>query len=169
MTLGQLGRHSTPPPPIQPLPLARNTSPDRPESLQALVKETFDLCRRLRAVGEQLHGEGAPSAGRRELLRGLERHGAQTVPQMARARSVTRQHVQALVNLLAEAGYVEFVDNPAHKRSLLVRLTRRGREFVAAMDRREARVLRQLKVGATSRELREAAAVLQAVREALDD
>jgi len=169
LTLGQLGGQSSPRPLAQPLRVARETSRHRGEPLQALVKETLELCRRLRAAGERLHGQGVPSAARRQLLRWLERHGAQTVPQMARARSVTRQHVQALVNLLAEAGYVEFMDNPAHKRSLLVRLTRRGRECVAALERREARILSQLNVGATSGELRQAAAVLGGVREALDD
>jgi DNA-binding MarR family transcriptional regulator len=129
----------------------------------------LELSRRLRTLGERLHGQGEPSAARRDVLSGLERHGAQTVPQMARARSVTRQHVQALVNLLAETGYVECIENPAHKRSGLVRLTRRGREFVATMDQREAWFLRQLNVGATNRELGEAVAVLRAVREALDD
>jgi hypothetical protein len=41
------------------------------------------------------------TAGKRGVLKGLDRLGPQTVPQMARARPVSRQHIQTLVNRLA--------------------------------------------------------------------
>ena len=87
---------------------------------------------------------------------------------MARVRSVTRQHVQMHVNDLAGQGYVELVDNPAHKRSKLVRLTEEGKGAVALMTRREARLLSQLDVAATEEGLRNAADMLRAVREAFE-
>jgi DNA-binding MarR family transcriptional regulator len=135
--------------------------------LAELIDETVLLFRRLRAVASELYGQGELSGGRRNLLRELEQAGPQTVPQMARARSVTRQHVQALVNPLAEQGYVEFVDNPAHKRSRLVRLTVAGGRYVAEMKRREAELLSQLETGVAARDTRAAAAVVRAVREAM--
>ncbi len=169
LTLGQLGGQSGPrPPAARRAAVARDMPRDPREPLEALVDETLDLCRRFRAVAEQVHGRDAPSARRRDLLRELERQGPQTVPQMARASSVTRQHIQALVNPLAGAGYVEFVENPAHKRSALVRLTLRGEEAVEAVNRREARLRARLDLAATERELRHAAAVLRAVRDALE-
>jgi DNA-binding MarR family transcriptional regulator len=93
--------------------------------------------------------------------------GPQTVPQLARERSVTRQHVQALVNPLVEAGYVELLDNPAHRRSRLVGLTESGRELVTGMDCRESEALSALGVAAPGEELRRAAEVLRSVRESL--
>jgi len=56
------------------------------------------------------------SAARRGVLRSLARLGPQTVPQMAGARPVSRQHIQTIVNALAADGLVETIDNPAHKR-----------------------------------------------------
>ncbi len=60
------------------------------------------------------------------VLRHLKEAGPLTVPQIARARPVARQHIQKLANELAAQGLVEFIDNPAHKRSKLLRLTPEG-------------------------------------------
>ena len=140
-----------------------------PASLVALIEAAADLAHRGRAAAEEIHiGEGL-LAGQRGILRGLDRSGPQTVPQMARARPVSRQHVQALVNPLAERGYVEFIDNPAHKRSRLVRLTAIGEKLLAAINRREERVLGALRVRVSDRDLRTATGVLRAVGEALAD
>jgi DNA-binding MarR family transcriptional regulator len=70
----------------------------------------------------------------------LDRSGSRTVPQMASARPLSRQHIQMLVNPLVEGRYVELVDNPAHKRSKLVRLTPKGRKLVDRMRKRESKV-----------------------------
>jgi DNA-binding MarR family transcriptional regulator len=135
-----------------------------PEVLQAVFDETRLLFHRLRAAAEQVHRQGSMSGGRRGILRDLDRFGPRTVPQMARSRPVSRQHIQTLVNGLAKEGHVEFVDNPAHKRSSLVRLTPRGKDFVDAMNRREQLLLARLKVDVPERDLEAAAAVMRAVR-----
>jgi DNA-binding MarR family transcriptional regulator len=122
----------------------------------------------MRVAAEQLHQQGGMSGGRRGVLRDLDRLGPQTVPQMARARAVSRQHIQTLVDQLAAEGHVEFVQNPAHKRSHLIRLTRKGKELVEAMNRREAKILPRLRIGIPEHELRTAAASLRAVRELLE-
>ena len=136
-----------------------------PPALEALVDETVALFHRLRAVAEELHGQGEVTAGKRGVLRGLDRFGPQTVPQMARARPVSRQYIQTLVNLLAAEGHVEFVPNPAHKRSHLVRLTAAGKGFLNAMYRKEAALLSRLDLAASEQDLRSAAAVLKQVRD----
>ncbi|MBL8186424.1 MAG: winged helix-turn-helix transcriptional regulator, partial [Acidobacteria bacterium] len=104
------------------------------------------------------------SGGLRSILRQLNKLGQQTVPQMARDRSVSRQNVQMLVNQLAENGYVEFVENPAHKRSPFVRLTAAGKKAVEAMDRREDRLISKTGVGVSDDQMREAAETLSRVR-----
>jgi DNA-binding MarR family transcriptional regulator len=90
------------------------------------------------------------------------------VPQLARAHSVSRQHIQALVNPLAEEGLVEFVDNPAHKRSRLVRLTATGKEHIAGLTRRESSLLSQHGPAVADEDLRAATQVLRIVAEALE-
>ena len=139
-----------------------------PGVVVTLIDETVLLFRRLRGVAAEVHGRGALTAGRRHLLKDLARHGPRTVPQLARAGSVTRQHVQALVNPLVERGHLELTDNPAHKRSPLVRLTASGRGSVEEMNRREMGLWKGLELGVSAAELRTAATALRAVRYALD-
>jgi DNA-binding MarR family transcriptional regulator len=97
-------------------------------------------------------------------LRSLDKLGEQTVPQMARARAVSRQHVQALVNQLIVERLVELAPNPAHKRSPLARLTQLGKKTVDAMNHNEASLLGKADLGVTEKELREAAETLRTVR-----
>jgi len=133
-------------------------------ALGELMDETVLLFHRLRAVAEEVHGQGEASAGRRGVLRSLARGGPQTVPQLARARPVSRQHIQSLVNALAADGLVELVANPAHKRSPLVRLTAAGARRIEAMAARERTLLGVLRIGVTQAELRSAAETLRRVR-----
>src|SRR5262245_36784891 len=109
--------------------------------LNSLVNETVLLFHRLRIVADQIHHRGEMTGPLRSILRGLDKLGEQTVPQMARARAVSRQHVQALVNQLVEERLVELISNPAHKRSPLARLTQLGKRTVDAMNRNEAGLL----------------------------
>jgi DNA-binding MarR family transcriptional regulator len=48
------------------------------------------------------------------------------VPEIAKMRPTSRQRMQRLADELATEGLVEFIDNPRHRRSKLVRLTRKG-------------------------------------------
>lgn len=133
-----------------------------------LVDETIRLYFRLRHVADQIHQKGALSGGRRGFLRSLHAEGPQTVPDMARARAVTRQNAQVFVNSLLEEGLVEKIPNPAHKRSHLIQLTDRGREALDEMNRRELRLVEQLDMGLSGPELTRAAEVLRTLRESFE-
>jgi DNA-binding MarR family transcriptional regulator len=136
-------------------------------AFEEVIDETTGLFHLLHAVASQLHGGGELTAGRRGVLRGLDRLGPQTVPQMARARPVSRQYIQMLVYGLAADGLVELYDNPAHRRSRLVRLTAAGRDALASMYGREAELFTTLELPVSETELRDAAGALRRVREAL--
>lgn len=136
--------------------------------LRALIDENIALFHRLRWVAEQIYGEDGRSTARRGILRGLVRYGAQTVPQLARARSVTRQHTQEVVDRLAADGLVERVANPAHARSRLVRATALGEAAVRRMDDVDTRVLVAIGDRVSRRELDAAARTLRAVRAAFE-
>jgi len=138
-------------------------------SLEGLIDETVALFHRLRAVAAAVHGEGELSAARRGVLTSLVKLGPQTVPQMAAVRPVSRQHIQTIVDSLAADGLVETVDNPAHKRSVLVRLTARGRTAVRDIARRESALLASLDVGVSAVEIDRAAAVLKRFRTRLEE
>ena len=140
----------------------------RAGAVSALIDETTALFHRLKVAAEQVHQQGHVSAGRRGILRSLASGGPQSVPRLARARPVSRQLVQTLVNGLLAEGYVEYAANPAHRRSHLVRLTRAGRGLVAQMDRREHELMEGLRVGVSRRELASAARTLRRLRSSLE-
>src|SRR4029450_13564917 len=52
--------------------------------------------------------------------------GPLTVPQIDQMRPTSRQRMQRLADELAAERVVEFIDNPRHRRSKLVRLTSKG-------------------------------------------
>ena len=116
---------------------------------------------------ERLHDGEAVTVGMRAVLEFLARNGPTPVPDIARSRLVTRQHIQSLVNGLLELRLVSLEDNPAHRRSPLVQLAPEGERTIERMKRRERRFLDGLELQASPDELRRAAATLGAIRATL--
>lgn len=110
-----------------------------------------------------LHGSSEVSAGMRAVLESVVDGGPQTVPQMARVRPVSRQHIQGLVNPLLEHGYVEYIDNPFHKRSKLVAPTPKGVETFRRMRELENEAFDRIKLDITPAEFAAATRVLEAL------
>jgi DNA-binding MarR family transcriptional regulator len=137
--------------------------------LRSVVDETIALFHRVRWVAEQIYPEEGRSLPRRGILRGLVRYGPRTVPQLARARAVTRQHTQEVVDALVADRLAELIPNPAHARSRLVRATVLGGSVVAQMDDVDRRVLDAIGSELTIRELAITARTLRGVREAFED
>ena len=146
----------------------KTTSKNKIAALEDLADETRALFHRLQLAVEQIHGRESLSGGLRGVLLDLDRKSPQTVPQLAGARSVSRQHIQTLVNRLSGDGLVELVPNPAHKRSSLLRLTREGKRTLGAIERREQEVLVGLRIPVSKKELKSAAGTLRSVREFLE-
>ncbi len=124
---------------------------------QALMELMWQLAQtffKLRAAGKQVTARAAsgdsigavtPSgAGAYGLLRSLSESGPQTVPALARARPVARQHIQRMANEMAAQGLVEFIANPAHKRSRLLSLTPEGAGLYAALSARLSELAERL-------------------------
>ena len=96
------------------------------EAVADLMLEVAQFFFRIRALGQRsglITGWGGGAFG---FLRSLAVLGPLTVPQIAEWRPPPRQRMQRLADELAAEGLVEFVDNPNHRRSKLVRLTRQG-------------------------------------------
>ena len=62
------------------------------------------LFHRMRAVGDALHKKHNITTPMRGVMQSLFDGGTQTVPQMAAARPVSRQHIQTIVDALSERG-----------------------------------------------------------------
>lgn len=134
------------------------------EALDGLTLETALLFFRMRHAATQYLGRGEHSSGHRSILKSLGAEGPLTVPDMAGARAVSRQHVQKLVDGLKADGLVTAIPNPAHKRSLLIALTRRGAAWLAELGEREEALWRFLGRGLSRQSVEEASELIRVLR-----
>jgi DNA-binding MarR family transcriptional regulator len=138
-------------------------------SLIHLFDEVRLLDHRLIQVAELLHSTIEVSIPGRAVLEFLERSGPAAVPDIARARYVTRQHIQTTVDVLADRGLVQSKPNRAHRRSPLFALTNAGASTISSMHERERQLLERRMAAINSDDVLAAATLLAAVRTALDD
>lgn len=145
-------------------PTARNQN-ELHETLDTLTFEVALLFFRMRAAAKQYLGRGEHSSGHRSVLKSLGSKGPQTVPEMARFRSVSRQHVQKLVDGLKADGLVAAKPNPAHRRSGLIALTRRGENYLARLGEREKELWDFLGEDLSADDIRVATDVVRVLRD----
>jgi DNA-binding MarR family transcriptional regulator len=96
------------------------------EAVAELMLEVAQCFFRIRAVGQKTGLITSWGGGAFGFIRSLALLGPLTVPQIAQMRPTSRQRMQRLADELAAEGLVEFIDNPKHRRSMLVRLTPEG-------------------------------------------
>ena len=96
------------------------------EAVAELMLEVAQFFFRIRAIGQKTGLITNWGGGAFGFMRSLALLGPLTVPQIAQMRPTSRQRMQRLADELAGEGLVEFVENPKHRRSRLVRLTPEG-------------------------------------------
>jgi DNA-binding MarR family transcriptional regulator len=134
------------------------------ERLMRLIRASFQD---MAAAANMLHADIGITASTRAVLEHLVEAGATTVPEIAKAKNVTRQHIQQLTDSLVAAGFADYAENPAHKRSQLVQLTANGRKTYAAIREREEGLLAAIAAGFAKGELGRTASVLTRFRDSL--
>jgi DNA-binding MarR family transcriptional regulator len=144
------------------------TAPEAHEAVDAFTFEAALLFFRMRLAAEQYLGQGRHSSGRRSILKSIGADGPQGISEMARLRAVSRQHVQKLVATLRADGLVETVPDPDDRRAKLVTLSPAGERFLAAMQRREKRLLAFLAESIPTREFERATALIRTIRGRLE-
>lgn len=112
--------------------------------LVAVITKVRATFQDLKTLTDALHADLGLTAATRAVLEHLADHGESTVPRIAEAKNVTRQHIQQLVDALVDAGFAEFAENPDHKRSQLVRATDHGYTVFGTARQREARLLAKI-------------------------
>ena len=136
------------------------------EATVELMLEVAQCFFKIRALGQKagfITGWGGGAFG---FLRSLALLGPLTVPQIARMRPTSRQRMQRLANELAAEGLVEFVGNPNHRRSKLVRLTRKGDARDRALNARLLSIAATMGPDLSEAEIRRTAEI---VRQLSDD
>ena len=134
--------------------------------VEQLINEVRLLYQSLVQIGEAIHADSKVSMGMRAVLEYLDRNGDATVPHIARARRVTRQRIQTLVNPLLAMGLAESISNPASKRSPLITLTTTGTKTILEMRRREGR---QMQLAMSETKILQAAQTLSELRRGLEE
>lgn len=127
----------------------------------------WEVRRLFQAMSRQANrrlGELGINVSERAVLEFLARDGPVPVPEIARGRDVSRQHVQSLANGLRRKGLVAAVRNPGHRRSPRLALTRAGRERFARVEALDAELLGRWFAGLSAEELRTTAAALGRLR-----
>jgi DNA-binding MarR family transcriptional regulator len=105
------------------------------------------------------------SQGRMAILRTLALHGPLHLSEIARLRSVSRQGVQRLAELLEREGLVRSRSHPRTPRARLLELSEAGAHAYRELARQEARELNALAAGLSPAELRAATKVLRLLAE----
>jgi DNA-binding MarR family transcriptional regulator len=136
------------------------------EAVAELMLEVAQCFFKIRALGQKtgfITGWGGGAFG---FMRSLALLGPLTVPQIAQMRPTSRQRMQRLANELAAEGLVEFIDNPKHRRSKLVRLTPKGDAHYRELNARLLSMASTMGVPLSEAEIRK---TIEIVRQMSDD
>jgi DNA-binding MarR family transcriptional regulator len=140
------------------------------EAATELILSTFRANGLLLEAGDLLSSDEGLTSSRWQVLGAIvlaER--PLTVPQIARRMGLTRQSVHATVDRLVRDGLLELAPNEDHRRSALVRLTRRGVTKYQAIDARQAAWVNRLARGIARSEIDTAVRVLGEISRRLED
>src|SRR6476659_6839524 len=130
-------------------------------AIAELMLEVAQFFFRLRALGQKTGLITSWGAGAFGFMRSLALIGPLTVPQIAQMRPTSRQRMQRLADELAAEGLVEFIDNPRHQRSKLVRLTSKGDRRYRVLNTRFLAIASTLGAGLSEQEVRRTGEILQ--------
>jgi DNA-binding MarR family transcriptional regulator len=131
------------------------------EAIADLMLETAQFFFRIRAVGQKTGLITSWGGGAFGFMRSLALLGPLTVPQIAQMRPTSRQRMQRLADELAAEGLVEFVDNPRHRRSKLVRLTPRGDARYRELNTRFLAIASTMGAGSSEPDIRRATEIVR--------
>src|SRR5262247_1758376 len=136
------------------------------EGIADLMLEVAQYFFRLRALGQRTGLITSWGGGAFGFMRSLALVGPLTVPQIAHMRPTSRQRMQRLADELAVEGLVTFIDNPKHRRSKLVQLTRKGDARYREMNARFLAIASTMGVALNEADIRKTTEI---VRQLSDD
>lgn len=137
------------------------------EVFTELVLEVFRLNGLMLEAGDRLTEPLGLSSARWQVL-GVVDHGPAPVANVARTMGLTRQSVQQTADALERDGFIEYVENPHHRRAKLISMTPKGREALRQVEARHAAWANRLATGVDLQRLREAVSGLSQVRHRLE-
>ncbi len=146
--------------------MARSSEPEMLYDLNTEIRKAFTD---LRNHSDREIGDLGLTTSMRAVLEDLHSGGMQTVPDIARGKNVSRQHIQQLADALVQDGFAVFQDNPGHKRSKLRAMTAKGAEAYAEIRGREMRALAEAGRSIDPDEVKASIATLRTFRRLLGE
>ncbi|MCB2194058.1 MAG: MarR family transcriptional regulator [Deltaproteobacteria bacterium] len=137
--------------------------------LHEFFHEVFHLQAMLSQIVDAVHERAGMRTPQIRLAETLEAGGKITVPEAAARLEVSRQFVQTLCNEMVDLGWLAFSENPRHKRSKLVSLSKRGREKLNQAKRIEAEIIEQGEPPVHSKAVRDATSLAVTLRQWLQE
>ena len=133
-------------------------------TLHELFKEVFALHAALASFMDKAHELSGLTTPQRKIMNTISLQGAVTVPDIATQLGVSRQFVQTVCNKLVSCGYIEFQENPRHKRSRLASLTQAGYTGLKSAQEKENEFIGQAMTDIDYVKAEEAKNLLEAIR-----
>lgn len=137
------------------------------EAMSYLLLEVFRVNGLLLEAGNELTRPAGLTGARWQVL-GVVEHGPIPAAQVGRTMGLTRQNVQQIADALAEEGFLEFRENPHHRRSKLLCITPKAEAALAIVKARQVEWANRLGATLDLDQLRAAQATLTLFREALE-
>src|SRR5262252_8657586 len=135
------------------------------EAIAEVMLEVAQCFFKIRALGQKTGLITSWGGGAFGFMRSLALLGPLTVPQIAQMRPTSRQRMQRLADELAAEGFVEFIDNPKHRRSKLVQLTRKGDTRYRQLNERFLAIASTLGADLTETDVRRTGEIMRRLSE----
>ena len=135
------------------------------EAIAELMLEVAQCFFRIRAVGQKTGLITSWGGGAFGFMRSVVLLGPLTVPQIAQMRPTSRQRMQRLADELAAEGVVTFIENPKHRRSKLVQLTRKGEARYREMNARFLAIASTMGIAFSEAEIRKTSEIVRQLSE----
>lgn len=69
------------------------------------------------------------NSGAFSIMTDIHFQGPKTIPELLQERAISRQSIHRMIKGLINEGVLEYIDNPEHKRSKKITLTRYGKKY----------------------------------------
>jgi DNA-binding MarR family transcriptional regulator len=132
-----------------------------------LLVEVFRVNGLLLEAGNEITRPTGLTSARWQVL-GVVEHGPLPAAHVGRTMGLTRQNVQQIADALSEEGFLEFRENPHHRRAKLLCITPQGTQALATIGERQVEWANRIGAAVAPDELSAALATLARLRETLE-
>lgn len=138
------------------------------DRLTELILDVFQFWGELERHGTRLAKPFGQTPSRWQVM-GAVSEAPRTVAQIGRRMGLSRQGVQRVANALVRDRVAEFVSNPDHRRSPILRLTRHGEEILSRINTGQSTWSNEMAAGLNLQDLEAAIRTIKAVSKRFRD